>query len=232
MISKGPVETYLSELRRRLPYPAPRLIGETREHLMEATSAARSTGASQEEAERRAVEGYGPVDEVVAAVLSEGSALMSPLVVRLMVPIAILLSVPTFVFVSVNLIEEAAGSGGSEGVFGSAVESWGNTITGLIAFGPFVALLMIVLSSVRMHRDRGVHGFAATIELKMSRAVMWAALVVTLIAGSIVAYGLADNYGNWRDFHNMNWTCTTDDNGQQICYQGTLLPEQIPGNNP
>ena len=232
MISKGPVETYLSELHRRLPYPAPRLIGETREHLMEATSASLAGGLTQEEAERRAVESYGPVDEVVAAVLAEGSALMSPLIVRLLVPFAILLSLPTFVFVFVNLIEEAAGSGGSVGVFGSPVESWGNTVNGLIAFGPFIALLLIVLSSVRVHRDRGVHGFAATIELKMSRAVMWAALVVTLVAGSIFAYGLADNYGNWRDFHNMNWTCTNDDQGRQVCYQGSLGPEQIPDNNP
>ena len=231
-MERGPVESYLSELRRRLPYPAPRLIGEAREHLMEATSASLAAGLPQEEAERRAVDGYGPVDEVVAAVLTEGSALMSPMIVRLLVPFAILLSLPTFVFVFVNLIEEAAGSGGSSGVFGSAVESWGSTINGLIVFGPFVALLLIVLSSVRLHRDRGVHGFAATIELKMSRAIMWAALVVALIAGSVLAYGLAENYGTWRDFHNMNWTCTSDERQRAVCYEGTLLPEQIPGNDP
>ena len=231
-MERGPVESYLSELRRRLPYPAPRLLGETREHLMESTSASLAEGLSQEEAERRAVEGYGPVDEVVAAVLTEGSALMSPMIIRLLVPLALLLSLPTFVFVFVNLIEEAAGSGGSEGVFGSGVESWGNTLTGLIVFGPFVALLMILLASVRAHRDRGVHGFAATIELKMSRGMMWAALVVTLIAGSISAYGLAENYGDWRDFHNMNWTCTSDDQNRAVCYQGVLLPEEIPGDDP
>ncbi|HEV3471851.1 MAG TPA: hypothetical protein VG408_01420, partial [Actinomycetota bacterium] len=132
----------------------------------------------------------------------------------------------------VNLIEEAADAGGSGSVFGSAVESWGNTINGLIVFGPFIALLMIVFSSMRVHRDRGVRGFAATIELKMSRAVMWAAVVVSLVGGSVIAYGLAESFGNWQDFHNMNWTCTTDDNGQQICYQGLLMPEQIPGNDP
>ena len=232
-MERGPVESYLSELRRRLPYPAPRLIGETREHLMEATSSSLAEGLSQEEAERRAVDGYGPVDEVVAAVLTEGSALMSPMIVRLLVPFAVLLSLPTFVFIFVNMIEEAAGAGGSSGVFGSGIESWGNTINGLIVFGPFVALLMIILSSVRIHRDRGVHGFAATIELKMSRAIMWAALVVSLIAGSIVAYGLAENYGDWRNFHNMNWTCTNDNQDERIvCYQGSLLPEQIPGNDP
>jgi hypothetical protein len=224
-MERGPVETYLSQLRRRLPYPAPRLIGETREHLLEATSVALAAGLSQEEAERKAVDTFGPVDDVVAAVLKDGSAVMSPRVVRWFVPLAVLLCIPTAIFVSANLVEELAGSGGSSGVFGSAFDSWRTQIDALLVFGPMIALALIVLVSLRVHRERGVNGFALTIELRMSRPTFWAAVVVALVAAAVVAYGVLENFGTWRDFHNQNWSCTIGEDGRQVCYQGNSLGE-------
>ena len=228
MIRRGPIERYLGELRRRLPYPAPRFLAEAEEHLLQATADHVREGVDHAEAERLAIAGYGPVDDVVSAVLSEGSPLMSPRLVRLIVPVAVLLSMPTAVFVSANLIEELAGTAGSSGIFGSTFDSWRSTITGLIVFGPMVALALIVLTSVRLRRDRGAAGFAATVELKMTRAVMWAAIVVSIVAASVVGYGIAENYGEWRDFHNANWTCTSHQ-GRTVCYEGLLGPDQVPG---
>ena len=220
MIPDGPVERYLSELRRRLPYPAPRLVAETREHLVEATTASIAAGLQQEEAERRAVQEYGPVGQVVAAVLSEGSGLMSPALVRWIVPLAMLLVLPTAIFVAVNLIERLAGSDGSEGVFGTIFDSWGSQINALLVLGPVVALSLIVVSSVRVHRERGSGGFAATIEVRMSRARFWAAAFVAVISAGVIGYGLIENWGTYNEFVNQNWTCTIEE-GRQVCYEGT-----------
>ena len=225
MIPGGPVETYLHELRRRLPYPAPRLIAETREHLVEATSTSLATGLSQEEAERRAVDGYGPVADVVAAVHQNGSALMAPQLIRWIAPIAVLMCLPTMVFVSVNLIEILAGSEGSEGVFGSTFDAWTSEINAVLVFGPLLALALIVLMGLRFHRERGMDGFAATIELRMSRWTFRAAVIVFLVAVAVIAYGVSENYSTWRAFHNQSWTCTVPaHSNRQICYEGNSLP--------
>lgn len=193
----GPVASYLAQLRRELPYPAPRLIAEAREHLLEATAASVATGLSEHDAEARAIESYGSVSEVVSAVLQQGSAMMSPRVARLLVLFSVLLTVPTLVFIFVNVIERLAGSEGSEGVFGSALDAWTSQINALLVFGPLVAVILITITSLRVHRDRGVDGFGATIELRMSRVTFRAALVVFLIAAAVLGYGLAENFGTW-----------------------------------
>ena len=225
MIPGGPVETYLHELRSRLPYPAPRLIAETREHLVEATSKSLATGLSQEEAEGRAVDGYGPVADVVAAVHQDGSALVAPQVIRWIAPVAVLMCLPTLMFVSVNLIEIWAGSEGSEGVFGSTFDSWTSEINAVLVFGPLLALALIVLTGLRFHRERGMDGFAATVELRMSKWTFRAAVIVSLVAAAVIAYGVSENYSTWRAFHNQNWNCTVfAGTNRQICYQGDSLP--------
>lgn len=218
-----PIERYLDELRRRLPYPAPRIIEETRSHLQEAAERARDQGMTAEESQEQAIASYGPVDGVVAAVLREGSPLMSPSFVRWIRPAALLLSLPTAVFIFVNVIEKLAGTDGGPSVFGTTFDPWSSQLSNLIVFGPMVAFLLVVASTVRVRREPEVRGFAATVELRMARPTFWVAVVVSLVAASVVAYGLAENYGEWRDFHNMNWTCTTEA-GRQICYEGFRAP--------
>jgi hypothetical protein len=201
------------------------LIAETREHLVEATSTSIAQGLAQEEAERRAVDGYGRVADVVAAVNQDGSALLAPSVIRWIAPLAVLMCLPTLVFVSVNLIEILAGSDGSEGVFGTAFDAWRSQINAVIVFGPLLALALIVLTSLRFHRERGMDGFAATVELRMSRWTLRAAVIVSLVAIAVLAYGISENYSTWRAFHNQNWNCTVPaHSNRQICYQGNSLP--------
>src|SRR5688500_15603498 len=118
MIPHGPIENYLAQLRHQLPYPAPRLIAETREHLMEAKAAGLATGRSQEDAETHAIESYGPVSDVVAAVLKEGSVLLSPRTLQWLAPFVLLMCLPVFIFIFVNVIESLAGNEGGFGVFG------------------------------------------------------------------------------------------------------------------
>ena len=215
-----PIERYLDELRRRLPYPAPRIVEETRAHLEEAAERAVGDGKTRQEAEEQAIASYGPVDGVVAAVLREGSPLMSPTFVRWIRPVALLLSLPTAVFVFVNVIEKLSGTDGGPSVFGATFDPWSSQLNNLIVFGPMLGLLLVVISGVRVRREHEVQGFAATVELRMARPTFWVAVVVSVIAASVIAYGLAENYGEWRDFHNMNWTCTTTEAGRQVCQQG------------
>lgn len=224
-IPGGPIEDYLRQLRRQLPYPAPRLIAETREHLMEAASVSLAAGFSHRDAEARAVQGYGPVPDVVAAVLNEGSALMSPRIVRWLAPLAVLMCLPTFVFVSANVIETLAGNDGGYGVFGSTFDAWRTQINALLVFGPMVAFALIILASLRFQREKVASGFAVTIELRMSKWTFRAAAIATVVVAAVVAYGITENFSTWRDFHNQNWTCTTTDTGQQVCYQGNSLGE-------
>ena len=224
MIRGGPVETYLKELQKQLPYPAPRLLAETREHLMETASARVIEGHSEPEAERLAIAGYGPISDVVAAVRTEGSALMSPRVLRWIAPVAVLLSLPTAIFMFVNAIEHLAGSDGSEGVFGTALDAWGTTLNTWVAVGPLLALSLIAFSSVRIHRERGVGGLQATIELKMTRATVVTGVLIGAAAVAVLGHGIVQTYTTWSDFVGQNWTCTIE-NGQQVCYQGNSLLE-------
>lgn len=220
MIPNGPVEEYLRHLRRALPYPAPRLVAETREHLEEATSAARARGRSKEEAEAEAVRNYGPVNDVVAAVLTDGSALMSPTAGVWVRVFAVMLCLPTALFVAVNVIETLAGNDGGVGVFGATFDSWRSQINALLIFGPLIALALIVLTGIRVTRERGVNGFAANIEIRMSKWSFRAAVLILIVAVAVIAYGVIENYSTWRDFHNQSWTCTTTPEGQQVCYEG------------
>jgi hypothetical protein len=157
---------------------------------------------------------------VVAAVLAEGSALMSPVVTGWIRVFALLMCVPTALFVAVNLLESLAGNDGGEGVFGATFDAWRSQINALLVFGPLVALALIVLTGVRYERERGVNGFAANIEIRMTKWSFRAALAILLVALSVIAYGITENYSTWRDFHNQSWTCTTTPEGQQVCYEG------------
>lgn len=218
MIPGGAVQTYLRALRRELPYPAPRLIAETKEHLAEATAEAIAEGHNEAEAERLAVEGYGSVIDVVDAVKRDGSALASPQLLRWVAPLGLVLSLPTAIFMMVQAIEHLAGSSGTDGVFTSPQDAWMNQLNPLIIFGPFMALLLIGLSSIRVHRERSVPGLHATFELKLSRRAMAASVVIAITAAAVAIYGISKNYQNYGAFTSDLVTC--DVRGESmICYQ-------------
>ena len=225
-MAQGPVERYLTDLRRSLPFPAPRLVAETREHLLEATATALASGRSQEEAEAEAVRSYGPVQDVVAAVIKDGSALMSPRVTPWIHAFTVLLCLPTMVFVMANLIEIMAGNDGGVGVFGYFFDDWKTPIESVMVLGPLVALVLIVLTSVRISRERGTNGVAATIDIRMSKSTSLIALGALITTLAVIGYGIAENYPTWRDFRTSSWHCTNVDD-QQVCYQGGL-PEGLP----
>lgn len=219
MIPGGPVQSYLKDLQRELPYPAPRLLVETREHLLEATSLHITEGRDEIEAESLAVHEFGPISEVIDAVLAEGSALMSPKVLRWIAPLAALLAMPAAVFMSVIALEHLAGSDGSEGVFGSTFDAWTSQINVLLVVGPVAALTLIVVSSVRIRRERGVAGFQGAVELKMSRAMVLVTATILLIVLAALAYWIAENFEQWNFFFRETWSCTIE-NGRQVCSQG------------
>lgn len=220
------MQRYLADLRKSLPFPAPRLIDETREHLLEATAASLASGRSQEEAETEAVRDYGPIEDVVAAVLQDGSALMSPQAAIWTRTLALTLCFPTLVFVAANLIEILAGNEGGVGVFGYFFDDWKMPMEALLVFGPLVALALIVATSLRISRERGTSGLAATIEIRMGRWTSLVALVALITTLAVIGYGIAESYPKWRAFRNSNWHCTYADD-QQVCYQGGV-PEGLP----
>jgi hypothetical protein len=70
----GPIEEYLAQLAPRLPGACRRrFLREAEEHLRDRSAALVAGGAAPAEAERRAVEGFGSVDEVVARMAWESS---------------------------------------------------------------------------------------------------------------------------------------------------------------
>jgi hypothetical protein len=217
VIPGGPVETYLKQLRARLPYPAPRLMDETREHLVDAVEDATRDGLPPQDAELRAVRGYGAVDEVVAAVMTEGSALMSPHVTRWILPLAGLLTIPAAIFMFTNGIEHLAGSDGSEGVFGAALDRWQTPMNALLIFGPIVALGLIALATVRVQVHRSNGGIDARLELRMSRGVMFAALGIGLVVAGIVVYGVTENLTGPGAIFGGDWSCTMDAQDRMAC---------------
>lgn len=226
MMPGGPVQRYLAELRRSLPFPAPRLVDETREHLVEATAASLALGRSQEEAETEAVRDYGPIEDLVAAVLQDGSALMSPRAAIGIRALALTLCFPTLVFVAANAIELMAGNDGGVGVFGYFFDDWKAPMEALLVFGPLFALGLVIVTSLRISRDRGTSGLAATIEIRMSNWTLLVAVIALITALAVIGYGIAENYSTWRDFRTSNWHCTYVDD-EQVCYQGGL-PARLP----
>ena len=222
IVPGGPIERYLRELHSALSYPAPRLIHETRAHLVEAAEEAAVEGASPADAEARAVASYGPVDRVVAAVTTEGSAVLSPRGTAVLSWLGLILCLPTLVFFYVNVIEIVAGNSGGLGVFGSTFDEWSAQIEVLLVFGPLAALALIVMTSLRVERTKGVDGFAATVHLRMTKWSFRAALVILAVVIGVVSYGIVENYSAWRDFRNGNWECTATESGQPVCYQGRL----------
>ena len=217
MIPGGAVQTYLRELRRELPYPAPRLIAEAKEHLAEATAQAIADGYDEPEAERVAVEGYGSVTEVVEAVRNEGSALASPRILRWVTPLGILLSLPTAIFMAVQAIEHLAGSSGTDGVFTAPQDAWMDRLNPVIIFGPLLALFLILLSSVRVHRERSAPGLHAIVEVKLSRRAVAATVAIALVAAAVVTYGILERYEDYSAFTDLPAECEVR-GASTICY--------------
>ena len=206
LIPNGPIASYLRELRRKLPYPAPRLIVETREHLLD-SAAMFATDHGPGDAEQRAVERYGPVDDVVGAVKKEGSPMMSPGVLRWILPLAALLTLPSAIFLFTNGIEHLAGSDGSQGVFGASLDKWQTPVTALLVLGPLVALALVVLASTRIDFVRSSGGLNATIDIKLTRRAMFASIAIALIVAAIVVYGITENLDMPGGVFGGDWSC-------------------------
>ena len=219
MIPGGPIETYLWELGRQLPYPAPRLVVEAREHLIDAASKYQSMGDDSEIAERRAVERYGPVEDVVAAVKKEGSPRMSPRALRWILPVAALLTLPSAVFLFTNGIEHLAGSDGSEGVFGAGLDRWQTPVTGLLVLGPPLALALIVLAGTRVDVGRAGGGLNATLDIKLTRGAMFASIAIVLVIAAVVFYGITENLSTPGSVFGGDWSCTVGAENRTTCVQ-------------
>lgn len=219
MILGGPIETYLRELRRKLPYPAPRLVAETRAHLIEAAARAAARTSDAEEAERQAVVGYGAPEVIAAAVTAEGSALMSPGLLRWIPWAALLLTAPAVIFLTTNGIEHLAGSDGSEGAFGSVLDRWQTPVTGLLVFGPFVALALLIMATTRvdLHRRDGEINLA--VEVKLSRGQKLAVIGMGLVIAAMVTYGLTENLKMPGGFFGGDWSCTYTPSDRMVCTQ-------------
>jgi hypothetical protein len=68
-VTGGPLETYLQELARALlarGHDAARIVDEAREHLVDAVEDGRRRGLAREDAEREALEKFGPPDLIAA----------------------------------------------------------------------------------------------------------------------------------------------------------------------
>jgi capsular polysaccharide biosynthesis protein len=79
-VTRGPLDTYLQELARALlerGHAAARIVDEAREHLVDAVEDGVRRGLAREDAEREALERFGPPDLIAAQAPPERSRLMA-----------------------------------------------------------------------------------------------------------------------------------------------------------
>lgn len=189
----GAIDRYLLELSRRLPPFAHRLLEESAEHLHDARDRFLAEGMTLDDAERRAVEEYGSVSEVVAAVSENGGPRMSPHARRFVAAVSFLMTLPTLIFVGVNAIEQLAGNSGGIGVFGSTFDPWQVPINLFITFGPAAGLLLVALASVRV-RISGERGAReATLHIRLSRPLVIAGVIAALTTAAVFGYLITEN---------------------------------------
>jgi hypothetical protein len=198
----SPVDDYLDALRRELPWPRRRLEREIRAHLEEAAARRMAEGEEPAEAERAAIEHFGAVAEVAAAVAAEGGPMLSPLARRWIPAVAALLTLPTIVFAAVNLIEILAGNGGGAGVFGDSLNRWETPLSLLLSFGPLASLVLIALATMRVRLSRTERGLEAQVHVRLSRATAVLTALVALVTVGVAAYLLAEHVfcvpGSWE----------------------------------
>lgn len=93
----GPIQDYLAELAQRLPGACrSRFLREAEEHLRDRQAALVARGAAPAEAERRAVEVFGPVDVVVTRMAWESSLVVTRRGTVLALAALVLLLVPLY----------------------------------------------------------------------------------------------------------------------------------------
>lgn len=198
----SPIDDYLKALKRELPWPRRRLVHEIRAHLEEARERLVAAGVDRADAERAAVERFGEVSAVAAAICEEGGPMMSPRA-RRVVPYGVaLLTLPTVVFVVANAIETLAGNAGGVGVFGDAFGRWETPLNLLLSLGPFVSLVLIAVAGIRLRVTRRAGGIDAHVHVRLSRGMVVVTILVTVVALGTAGYLLSENVfcveGSWR----------------------------------
>ena len=187
------IEGYLRELASRLPVPAPRMIDEVRDHLIEAKNEAVARGLGPREAEAEAIASMGPIEDLVAAVKEEGTPHLSPHLVRWVPWLAAFLMLPLLVFVVVNVIESIAGNGGGTGVFAGfegTFDRWETEIGRLLRLGPFAALLLLVLTRSDLRIAPVAQGFEFSLHARLKGWVLVLAIVASMLAVGVGIYVL------------------------------------------
>lgn len=198
----SPIDDYLDALRRELPWPRRRLEREIRAHLEEAAARRMSEGEERTAAERAAIEHFGAVAEVAAAVSAEGGPMLSPSARRWLPAVAALLTLPTLVFVVVNVIEIVAGNDGGVGVFGDSLNGWETPLSLLLSLGPLTSLVLIALATMRVRLSRTECGLEAQVHVRLSRATAILTVLVALVTVGVAAYLLSEHVfcvpGSWE----------------------------------
>jgi hypothetical protein len=191
----SPIEQYLMELDARLPIPGSRIVAEARDHLLEERDRLMANQVERMEAERQAVASYGPIEDIVAAVRTNGSPVLSPRVITWIPWVALMLILPTLIFIAANVIEELAGNSGGIGVFGDSLDysPLAGLIDRMLVFGPLLAFGLVVLATTNVRFTRQERGFNATIHLRLTGRLLMMGVVTGLVAGAVIAYWLAEN---------------------------------------
>jgi hypothetical protein len=199
---RGPIDRYLEELSRRLPAESRRLLHEAADHLHEARERFVREGMTPDEAEERAVAGYGTVKEVAAAASQMGGPAMSTPIRRAASIVAFALTLPTLVFVYVNAIEHLAGNSGGIGVYQGTFDDWREQLNMVLTLGPAAAVVLIAMTSVRI-RVASIDGhLEANVQIHLTRWMVVVAVLAVLVAVGVLAYLLSENVfcipGSWE----------------------------------
>jgi hypothetical protein len=169
----GPIENYLAELETRLPAACRRrFLREAEEHLRDGKAALVARGADPAEAERRAIEGFGPVDVVATRMAWEGSVLATRRGTVLALAALLLLFIPLYAI--------------PENTFGPAEWATKPTVVGatqLVAVTFWLAAMAVGASAVAaafLERPRAAAALLAT-----AGGLGFATGVAVLVAGAV-----------------------------------------------
>lgn len=187
------IERYLTDLQKALPVPDPRIIEELRAHLEESKERALESGMSAEEAEAEALSRAGSVESVVESIRSEGTPQLSPFLVKAAPVIAAFFALPALIFLIVNLIEVAAGSEGSEGVFGTSLDPWEREVNMLLTLGPIVAFLVMFLTHSNLRFARVTRGFEVSLHLRLKGLPLALTLLALALIVGVASYLIAED---------------------------------------
>ncbi len=190
------ISDWMQRFRAQFRYSsaaARRVHGEIQDHLMDSVMRLEQRGLEQAEAERLAVEAFGPPELIVQSFDDEGGPMVPERLARWSAPLGAVLALPGVVFVISNILKYNLGSGTLyDGAFGSIFALGFGELNALVnAFvivGPILAVILLGVSSIEVGMKREGSAYLSTISIRLDKATIAVLAVSVAVLGAMFAY--------------------------------------------